>query len=57
MLGRYPGFSFPRGWHLESMSEVYAANLSDCLVEVSLQNPYYLRAENVIAAKKTADIC
>jgi len=50
MVGGYPGFPFPRGWHLESVGEVYAPNLSDCLVEVSLQDFYNLRAENVIAA-------
>jgi hypothetical protein len=38
------------------MTDVQAANLSNCLIEVSLQNSYDLRAENVIAAKKTADI-
>jgi hypothetical protein len=34
------------------MGEVYATNLSDCPVEVSLQNSYYLRAEGVVTAQK-----
>ena len=51
MLGRYPGFSLcaPREYEW-----VYAANLRDCLVEVSLQDFYYLRAENVVTAQKAA---
>ena len=36
------------------MTDVQAANLSDCLVEVSLQNSYYLRAEDVVTAQKAA---
>ena len=56
MVGGYPGFPFPRGWHLESVGEVYAANLSDCLVEVSLHDSYYLQAEGVVGAQKTADV-
>ena len=41
---------------LQKMTDVQAANLSDCIVEVSLQNSYDLRAKDVIGAKKTADI-
>ena len=36
------------------MTDVQAANLSDCLVEVSLQNSYYLRAEGVVTTQKAA---
>jgi len=33
---------------------VQAADRDDCLVEVSLQDFYYLRAENVVTAQKAA---
>ena len=36
--------------------QVYAANLSDCLVEVGLQDSYYLRAEDAVIEQKAADI-
>jgi len=48
MGGGYPGFHLCA--HLKSMSEVYAANLSDGLVKVNLQNSYYLRTEGMITA-------
>ena len=54
MGGGYPGSHLCA--HLKSMSEVYAANLSDGPVKVNLQNSYYLRTEDVIAAQKTADV-
>ena len=34
------------------MTDVQAANLSDCLVEVTIQDSYYLRAEDVVTAQK-----
>jgi len=51
-----PVFLFRAGWHLESMGEVYAANLSDRMITVTPQEPPYFTAETLVINQKATEI-
>jgi len=56
MVGGYSGFPFVRGWHLESMGEVYSANLSNGMVIVTSQKVCYLTTKGLVINQKATEI-